>query len=96
MIIEWSKPAQRDLLAIVEYIAQDNSAAAGHVVDRIEEAVDRLTRHPGLGRPGRVSDTRELVIALFPHVVTYRIRQDRIQVLRVLHAARKWPETFED
>jgi addiction module RelE/StbE family toxin len=96
VIVEWSKPARRDLFAVSEYIAQDNPAAADHVVERIEQAVDRLARHPGLGRPGRVAGTRELIIATLPYVVPYRLRGDRVQILRVLHAARQWPETFAD
>jgi hypothetical protein len=36
--------------------------------------------------------TRELVIANTPFVVPYRIRDDHIDILRVYHAARMWPD----
>ena len=38
--------------------------------------------------------TRELVVPKTPTIVPYRIRNNRLQVLRVYHGARKWPERF--
>lgn len=47
------------------------------------------------GRTGRVSDTRELVIAGTPYVVAYRItHQSEVQILAVLHGKRRWPDAF--
>jgi toxin ParE1/3/4 len=45
------------------------------------------------GRPGRKRGTRELVISRTPLVVVYRIRpkMQRIEILRVLHGAQRWP-----
>ncbi len=91
MIVEWSVPARRDLIAIADYLAADNPEAALAVIDRIDEAVANLADHPRMGRPGRVSGTRELVVPGLPYIVPYRLREDRAQILRVLHAARKWP-----
>jgi toxin ParE1/3/4 len=34
------------------------------------------------------------VVSGTPYIVPYRLRADRVEVLRVLHAARKWPERF--
>ena len=50
-----------------------------------------LAVYPSLGRVGRVRGTRELVVSGTPFVVVYRVRLDIVQVLRVLHHARKWP-----
>ena len=92
MIIEWLPVARADLLEIFDYILEDNPRAAGTVLDRIEEAVEQLAEHPGIGRPGRVEHTRELVIAGLPYIVPYVARHDRIYVLRVLHGSMKWPD----
>ena len=91
MIVEWSVPAKDDLIAIASYIATDDPVAALDVMDRIDDAVGRLADHPGSGRPGRISGTRELVIPNLPYIVAYRIHRERVQILRVLHAARRWP-----
>jgi toxin ParE1/3/4 len=53
-----------------------------------------LAEHPGMGRPGRVEDTRELVVTGLPYVVSYIHERDTVTVLRVLHGAMKWPERF--
>jgi toxin ParE1/3/4 len=44
------------------------------------------------GRKGRVPKTRELVIARTPFVVAYRINDKTIEVLRVFHGSRRWPD----
>jgi plasmid stabilization system protein ParE len=38
--------------------------------------------------------TRELVIPRTPYIVPYRFQRAVIQVLRVYHGARRWPESF--
>jgi toxin ParE1/3/4 len=95
MIVEWSPQAIADLVALRAYIAEDNPAAAQrvalHIIHNVEEF---LADNPSIGRSGRVSGTRELVIPKTPYVVPYRVRNNRIEVLRVYHGARKWPERF--
>jgi toxin ParE1/3/4 len=88
-------PASRDLEAIGDYIAQENPAAAARMITRIFDRTDQLTAHPQIGRAGRVSGTRELVISQTPFIVAYRQREARIEVLAVIHGARRWPETFD-
>lgn len=48
-----------------------------------------------MGRPGRVPGTRELVLPHFPYVIPYRVREQRAEVLHVLHTSRKWPPGLE-
>jgi toxin ParE1/3/4 len=58
MEIIWRASALNDLEAVREFIAQDNPLAAARVLTAIRDAVDRLGRHPSLGRAGRVDGTR--------------------------------------
>lgn len=76
------------------YIAENNPQAAATVARSILRAVERLPDNPAIGRPGRVMDTRELVIAGTPYIVLYRVMGDVIVILRVLHEVRKWPDQF--
>ena len=87
-------PALRDLEAIGDYIARDNPAAASRVALRIFDQADLLAAHPEIGRPGRIAETRELVITDTPCIVPYRLRGAEIEILAVFHGARKWPERF--
>jgi toxin ParE1/3/4 len=79
---------------IGEYIARDRPMAASRIVEHILESVDNLSTHPFLGRPGRLPGTRELVVAGTPFIVPYQVREDEVVILRVFHAARKWPDSF--
>jgi toxin ParE1/3/4 len=97
MIIAWSKQALDDLAALHDFIAQDNPSAAQRTAARVVDTVEQLLpEHPHIGRAGRVPGTRELAIAGTPYVVPYRIRQGVLQMLRVYHGARKWPDHFQN
>ncbi len=50
-----------------------------------------LAQHPLMGREGRLAGTRELVIVGSPFIAVYRVKKTRIEILRVLHGARRWP-----
>ena len=88
--VEWRQTARADLLAIIDYISDDNPDAAQRLKDDIEEKVGRLPAFPKMGRTGRVDGTRELV-ALSNYIVVYQDTPDVLRILRVLHAAQQWP-----
>ena len=88
--LKWSARAISDLLAIIDYIADDNPAAAHALLETIETKVSRLLEHPKQCRPGRVKGTRELIIHP-SYIVIYAERPTKVTVLRVLHAAQMWP-----
>jgi toxin ParE1/3/4 len=91
--LRWTRLADADLDDIAAYIGQDSPAAAARVIlELIERAETLLTRHAAIGRPGRVIGTRELVIGNLPYVIPYRVRYQDIEILRVLHTSRRWPE----
>ena len=92
--IRWLKRALANLDAEAAFIARDHPAAAARVVEAIVTTVELLAQHPGLGRPGRVEGTRELVVANTPYLVPYRVRNNAVEILRVFHGARKWPPKF--
>ena len=91
----WSPEAIDDLIALGAYIADDDNAAAQRIALRITDTVEKLlSENADIGRPGRVPGTRELVIAKTPFIVPYRLQGEVLQILRVLHGARRWPERF--
>lgn len=94
MKLQWTLPAVEQLHEIFEYIADDSPAAAVRMVSRIRLSVRQATRMPYTGRPGRVGGTRELVVPGTAYIVAYRVLDDAIHVLAVLHGAQKWPESF--
>jgi addiction module RelE/StbE family toxin len=95
MAIVWRRQAEQDLQRIVDFILERNPAAARSVCDRIERRVAELLDHPQSGRRGRVVGTRELIVAGTPYIVAYRVKGRQIDVLAVLHGARRWPVNFD-
>ena len=85
-------PAQADIESAFAYIAQDSPRAAQIVVERILSSLESLPEHPGMGRPGRVEGTRELVIARTPYVAVYEVMPQGVAVVRVIHGAQNWPD----
>ena len=94
MKVRWTRLAVQDLHSAYDYVAAKNPAAAHSVIARIESALQALKAHPLIGREGRVDGTRELVIPATPFIVAYRIAKARIEILAVIHGARRWPEKF--
>jgi addiction module RelE/StbE family toxin len=90
--VRWLKKALRDLDEAEAYIAKDDPQAAAGVVLNIVRAVSHLKDQPGIGRTGRVPGTKELIVPKTPFVVPYRVKDDTVQILRVYHSSRKWPE----
>ena len=89
--LEWKATAVTDLLAIVDYISDDNPDAAQALKDEIEAKTSRLPDNPQLYRVGRVDDTREMVVRP-NYIVIYAEDAITVTILRVLHAAQQWPE----
>lgn len=95
MKIIWSPEAIDDLAALRAYISRDNPAAARRVALHLLEMVETtLAENPHIGRPGRVPGTREFVIDKTPYIVPYRVKDNALQILRIYHGARRWPESL--
>ena len=90
MELVWTPEAILDREQIYDYIEADNPAAALALDELFSVKATRLVEHPGLGRPGRIAGTRELV-AQRHYILIYDLAGDRVRVLRVLHASRQWP-----
>jgi toxin ParE1/3/4 len=92
--IRWTRLAVEDLDSAYDYIAATNPSAARSVIGRIESALNALKAHPLIGRKGRVEGTRELVIPDTPFIVASCVAKARIEILGIIHGARRWPEGF--
>lgn len=95
MKIVWTRKASYHLRDAYDYWAREASPdAADGMLDRIFSVVELLESFPETGRPGRIPGTRELVIVPTPFLIAYRARRGKIEILALLHGARKWPEAF--
>ncbi len=92
MRIAWTERAGRDLRALRASIAADNPLAAQAVALRILQTVERFAEYPASGRHGRIPNTRESIVPDTPVLIPYRIKDQEVEILGVIHGARRWPE----
>jgi plasmid stabilization system protein ParE len=94
MQIKWLRTALRNLDEEIAFIATEDPQAARRTASRILEAVALLETQPGLGRPGRVPGTRELVVLDSRYLIPYRVNRQIIEILRVFHTSRSQPQRW--
>ncbi len=84
--------SDEDLIEIWLHIAEDNPTAADKTLDRMEDAFERIGRHPQIGaaRPDLAPDLRYLATGRY--LVLYRETLAGIEIVRVLHGARHLPD----
>ncbi|MGS2742846.1 type II toxin-antitoxin system RelE/ParE family toxin [Halomonas sp. LS-001] len=90
MELVWTPEAMQDREDIYDYIESENPLAALTLDELFSEKATILVNHPGSGRPGRASDTQELVV--HPnYMLVYDIVGKQVRILNVVHTARQWP-----
>ena len=91
---EWTEPAAEDVDGIIDYLLGESLPfdAVEDYVKRIYKAPEHLAMLPGAGKPGRVPNTREWRVKDTPYALIYRALADRVQILRVMHDSRQFPE----
>ena len=94
MTILWTPRALADVAAVLAEIAAEDPGAASRFNDRLLELVETtLVTQPQMGRPGRVTGTRELIV--HPrYILAYRVRGEVLELLAFRHTARLWPDGF--
>ena len=75
----------------IAYITERDPDAAERIRAIIINGTRQLADLPGMGRPGRVAGTRELVIVGTSDLVIYEILADAGYVLHINHGRQQWP-----
>jgi len=89
MRVRWTHNAIEHLANIYEYIALNSPFYAKQMVDRITRRSAQIGDQPFSGRKVpeyQADDIRELIET--PYRIIYRVKQDQIDVLAVIHGAR--------
>ena len=92
MQVKWLKWALRNLEQARNYVFQDNPTAAQELIIKIQNAANQLQNYPFMGKNGRVEGTKELIISNSPYILIYRIKEETVEVLRILHTSKFYPE----
>ncbi len=95
MQLQWTEAAKQDLEQInAYYTEQAGKRIAVDNVLAIIRSANALLEMPNRSRPGRVPNTRELVLPALPFLLPYRVVGNSVQILRVFHTARQLPERW--
>ena len=92
MRIVWTPRAQRNLRDAARYLTQFNPFAALSMIRTIRAAPAQLLYHPASGRPGRIESTRELIVPGTSYILPYRVHDEAVQIIAVIHTSRQWPD----
>lgn len=90
--VRWLRQALKNLEQAYDYVADEDGDAAIALVFKIQAATEQLAEFSMLGRVGRVDGTRELVIANTSYIVIYRVKGNAVEILRVLHTSKRYPD----
>jgi len=89
--INWAQPAVNDLIEVLVYFEKKHEGDVGKdIVAQIYRSAEILTSFPHAGRKGLVPGIRELVNPHLPYFLVYRIADDSVDVLRVMHTSKLW------
>ncbi len=91
-----SDDAENDLLEIWIYISRDSYATADKYIDKIKAKYEILRKYPSIGR---IRSEYSPSLRSFPvnrYIIFYRILEDGIEIVRVLHCARDLNSIFLD
>lgn len=89
MRIRWTAPAAADLEQIKSYLDQHYPHLAQRTVRLLYDSILGLKTMPNRGRVGLHSGTRELVLSPLPYIVVYRVRDDSVEILHIVHGSRE-------
>lgn len=95
MRITWSDPAIANLGAIHDYISRDAPGRADRFVQQLIAAADPLRDLPRMGRVTPEGDGRQREIFFDPYRIIYRIEDDEVYIVTVVHGARDLAALWE-
>lgn len=94
MQVEWLKTALKNLDEEAAFLSQESPQAATDFISAVRACVEQLSLFPAMGRMGRVAGTREWPVTNLPYLIPYRVRDSRLQILRIFHTRRLPPSQW--
>jgi toxin ParE1/3/4 len=85
--VRWTPAAAADLQSISDYLIEHLPSLSHSTINQVYDAIRSLKSMPNRGRRGAEPGTRELVVTRLPYIVVYRVKDEAVEILRILHAA---------
>ncbi|MBV8239125.1 MAG: type II toxin-antitoxin system RelE/ParE family toxin [Sphingomonas sp.] len=93
--IFWLPKASEQWARQLRYLLKLKREVGVRIGEAVASAVAQLATNPDLSRVGRIAGARELPVPDTPFILVYRIEEDAVVILRLLHHRRRFP-TAED
>lgn len=100
--VVFRRQAQEDIDIIAHYIAGDNQEAAERFLAALDDLCELLMHTPDIGS-ARIFQSplllglRVLSLKKFEkYLIFYRLHDDEIEIIRVIHGARNYPSFFSE
>jgi toxin ParE1/3/4 len=91
MRLQFTDPAEADILQIGVYIANDSPMNASRFVENLYDRCELLTENPFSGRSRSDYGAGLRSIVFGRYVIFYRVLDDCLEIVRVIHGARDIP-----
>lgn len=88
--VYWLPKAHQSRVRQLGFLAKHNPDLAIRIGNALSDVVRRLAADPDLSRVGRIAGARELRVPDTPFILVYRIEDDAITILRLLHYCRRF------
>ena len=85
LTLRWLDKAIDILDSEASYLAEIDSSLAKNFVAQVIKQLNHLETETHLGRPGKISGTRELLIDDSPYIIAYRVKHSFIEILEIIH-----------
>jgi toxin ParE1/3/4 len=89
MRIRWTPAAAADLQAISDYLKEHFPQHRQPTMRKLYDAARGLKQWPFRGRLGSEEGTREIVFSPLPYIISYRVTNQAIEILRIYHGAQR-------
>jgi toxin ParE1/3/4 len=83
-------PEATDSIRSIQNFLKEVPIAFDKVVGRINICLKIIKNNPYIGKEGRYQGTRELFVSNTSYVIIYRIKEDTIEVITILHTSRQY------
>jgi toxin ParE1/3/4 len=94
MKVRFTRPAQRDLAEIYDYISQDSPAIASRFVARLVERARKLANQPYEGMQTDEPNTRVILAPRLRYFIFYTLDADEIHITHIRHMSRRRPNAW--
>ena len=89
MRVRWLAKSIADLERISEYLWKSVPASAEWILQTIYDEARSLAEMPYKGRVTDSQEIRQITLRDVRYRITYRIKEDAVQILRVRHTSQK-------